>query len=156
MNQLKNAGIEVEEGRYHEEAIYSLALLYNLIDNAVSAHLNQFQLSPAKFNVLMVVKHQGGEQGISQVDISKRLIVTSSNMTRLLDRLEQEKLIFREDQQGDRRVNLVRISERGSALLDAAWPGYTKTLKDLMSAVPEPDQKTLTRVLSRWLEAVKK
>lgn len=156
MGYLKNFGISTGQGRYYEEAVYGIVLLYNLIHDAISKHLGPFHLSPAKFNILMIVKHQGGPDGISQVEISDKLIVTASNTTRLLDKLEQEKLIHREAREGDRRVNVIKISERGSALLDAAWPGYLETLKKLMKEVNEKDQKVLAGLLNEWLEVLAK
>ena len=151
MDYFKSFGIEAGKGRHYEEVIYSVILLYNLINNEISSYLSHFNLSPGKFNVLMVIKHQGGEEGISQVDISKKLIVSAPNMTRLLDKLEKEKLIERFTQEGDRRVKLIKITEKGSRLLDDAWPGYTTKLKGLMAEVSQGDQKELSRLLTNWL-----
>ena len=150
MKDLRDFGIDVGKGNYHEEAIYSLALIYNIINNEVSACLKDFDLTPAKFNVLMAVKHQGGVQGISQVEISKRLIVTASNMTRLLDKLEKEKLVDRFAQEGDRRVNIIKITEKGSKLLDAAWPGYVARLKAIINKLNLGDQKAICQLLTTW------
>lgn len=151
MDFLKRYGFEAGKGRYHEEALYSLALIYNIANNALSAFLKDFDLTPAKFNVLMAIKHQGKKEGISQVEISKSLIVTASNMTRLLDKLEKEGFIQRVAQHGDRRVNLVIISEKGSKLLDRAWPGYEKKLRDLIGKLPQEEQRPLAGLLIRWL-----
>lgn len=154
MNHLKAYGIEEGEGKYYEEAIYGVGLLYNLINNKISSYLSQYNLSPAKFNVLMIVKHQGGREGISQVEISKRLIVTASNMTRLIDKLEQEKLIYRLAQEGDRRVNIVKVTERASKLLDIAWPGYVENLKRLTSEINGEEQKTLAGLIVKWVNTL--
>lgn len=151
MDFLKRYGFEVGKGRYHEEALYGLALIYNIANNALSVYLKDFNLTPAKFNVLMAIKHQGKNDGISQVEISKSLIVTASNMTRLLDKLENEGLIQRAALRGDRRVNLVKISDKGSKLLDRAWPGHEKRLMDLIGKLPQEEQKSLAGLLIRWL-----
>lgn len=151
MDYFEAFGIDVGKGKYYEEVIYGVALLYNIINNEISTHLGQFDLTSAKFNVLMVIKHQGGKQGVSQVEISKRLVVTASNMTRLIDKLEKERLIERFAQEGDRRVNIIRITEKGSTLLDKAWPGYVERLKKLMSDLKEEDQKALSNLIRLWL-----
>ena len=151
MEYFKNLGFDVGKGKYHEEAVYGVALLYNIINNEISSYLNNFKLTPAKFNVLMTIKHHGSPEGVSQVEISKRLIVTASNMTRLLDKLEKEKLINRSAQEGDRRVNIIQISEKGSSLLDKAWPGYIERLKDLINKLDQNDQKLISSLLIKWL-----
>ncbi len=152
MDYLRSFGVETGKERYDEEAVYSLALIYNIIHNEVSAYLKNYGLSPAKFNVLMTIKHQGKGKGISQVDISKRLIVTASNMTRLLDKLEKEKLVERFAQADDRRVNLLHISARGSSLLEGAWPGYVKVIERLAGNLSAADQKQAATLLSKWLK----
>ena len=151
MEYFKNLGFDVGKGRYHEEAVYGVALLYNVINNEISSYLKDFKLTPAKFNVLMTIKHQGSPEGISQVEISKRLIVTASNMTRLLDKLEKEKLINRTAQEGDRRVNIIQISEKGSTLLDKAWLGYIERLKNIINKLDQNDQKLISGLLIKWL-----
>jgi len=152
MNHLKSWGVETGRGKYHEEAVYSLALIFNLVHSEISTYLNNFDLTPAQFNVLMVIKHQGAKEGISQVDISKKLIVTPSNMTRLLDKLEKEGVVSRGVQQGDRRVNVIKASEKGSKLLDRAWPGYQEKLQELLAQLNQTDQKILSGLLLKWLD----
>ena len=90
MVDLKTFGIPKGQDRYHEEIVYSLALLYNSMITAVENYLKIFNLNTGKLNILMAIKHQGSEEGISQVDISKHLIVTPSNMTKMIDKLENE------------------------------------------------------------------
>ncbi len=152
MHYLENYGITQGKGQYYEEAIYGLGLVYNLISDEISTYLGDFGLTPAKLNVLMIIKHQGGKTGISQVEISKKLIVTPSNMTRVLDKLGKEKLIERLAQDGDRRVNLIRVTDKASKLLDAAWPGYKEKLRNLMSGVKQDDQKALAQLIVKWLD----
>ncbi len=154
MHYLENYGITQGKGQYYEEAIYGLGLVYNLISDEISTYLGDFGLTPAKLNVLMFIKHQGGKTGISQVEISKKLIVTPSNMTRVLDKLGKEKLIERLAHDGDRRVNLIRVTDKASKLLDAAWPGYKEKLRNLMSGVKQDDQKALAQLIVKWLDTM--
>src|SRR3989338_1794577 len=108
MADLKFYGINTQSDQAEMTLVHSLALLYNVLANEISPLLNEYDLTPGKFNALMIIKHQGKEEGISQEEISKKLIVTPSNMTRLLDKLEHEKLIERLALEGDKRVNLVK------------------------------------------------
>lgn len=155
MESLKIYGVDEGQGKDHEEVIYTLALLYNLIDARVSTYLKTFRLSPGKFNILMAVKHQGGEDGISQVEVSQRLIVTPSNMSKLLDKLEADGLVTRLPLAGDRRVHILKITPQGSRLLDEIWPGYTAVLKDLCASLDHPKQKMLAGLLLEWFNALR-
>ncbi len=150
MNDFQAFGIEAGKGRYDEEAFYGLVLVYTVLFTKVAHYLDTFNLTPAKMNVLMVIKHQGGQNGLSQREIGKRLMVTASNMTRLLDKLEREKLIERSGRTGDKRIKVIKVSQRGSQLLDNAWPGYVKTMKSLMGKLSGPEQKMLASLMLRW------
>ena len=151
MNHLKKYGVQGGPGKYYEEAIYSVALLYSIIDDNLSAYLRTFGMTLGKFNILMAVKHQGGEVGISQVDVSKHLIVTPSNMSKLIDKLESDGLVNRTPLEGDRRVHILKITAQGSKLLDDIWPGYVEKLKGLYGVLKGEKQKTLAYLLGEWL-----
>lgn len=155
MEDLQAFGIEQGKGRYFEEAFYGTVLVYTVLFDKVAQYLDTYDLTPAKMNVLMVIKHQGGEEGLSQREIGKRLMVTASNMSRLLDKLEREKLIERAGRAGDNRVKVIRVSKRGSELLDTAWPGYMKTMKEAMDKLSASEQKMLASLMLRWFHDLK-
>ena len=151
MTVLKSFGVEEGKGKYHEEAIYSLVLVYNLIWNDISSYLELHHLTPGKFNILMIIKHHGKVEGIPQVEISKRLILTPSNMTKLIDKLEKDGLVTRSALEGDRRVNLMKITPKGSKVLDQVWGGYNNRLKDLTRGLDQNQQRAAARLLKTWL-----
>lgn len=150
MDYFKSFGIEVGKGNHQQEMIYGIALAYNLIQKEIFQYLESLKLNPAKFNVLMVIKHIGETDGISQAEIGKRLIVTASNMTRLLDKLQKEGLITRSSAK-DRRVNVIKISKKGSEILDKVWPGYLKIMESQVEKLKIQEQRTLAGLLIKWV-----
>ena len=153
---LEGLGVETGKGKYYEEAIYSLALIHNVITDEMTTYLRGYNLTPGKLNILMAIKHKGKDNGISQVDISKRLIVTKSNMTKLISKLEKDGLVTRSALEGDRRVNVMKITPKGSRLLDEIWEGYNARLKDLLSSFDNNQQKVLSSLLISWLNNIRK
>lgn len=152
MDYLKSFGITTGKGNHQEEAFYGLILVYNVLFNRIATYLQTWGLTPAQFNILIVVDKHGKEQGISQVDISKKLIVTPSNTTRLLEKMELEKLIVRLAREEDKRVKMVHITPKGSALLEKVWPVYQKKIQESMCLLSEGDQKKAAELLIRWLD----
>jgi MarR family 2-MHQ and catechol resistance regulon transcriptional repressor len=150
MKPLSRFGIEVGEHNILEGAIYGLAGAYSLLEKTIANYLRPFKLTPAKFNAMMIIKHQGKDKGISQIEIGRKLIVTASNMTHLIDKLESEGYIDRLSQKGDRRVNLIRISKVGSELLDKVWPGYYKRISEVSNLLPKDELGRLSGLLVKW------
>jgi len=152
---LENFGIHQGGGKDYENVIYSLALLYNTFHSEISEYLQQYQLSVGKFNILIVIKNHGQKEGISQVEISKHLIVTPSNMTKMIDKLEREKLVTRSALKSDRRVNIIQVTDKAKRLLEDLWEGYDEILKNFMKQLSLKDQRILSELLPRWAEKVK-
>ncbi len=150
-NHFKHKGVDIGRGRYDEEMVYGVGLVYISMINVIGAYLKDHDLSPTDMNVLMLVKHQGERQGISQVDLGQKLMVTAHNMTRALQRLEKKGLLKRVIYKKDARVNLVTITAKGSALLDQVWPGYEERLQGLANNISGEEQKVLAGLLQKWL-----
>ncbi len=152
MKALNHFGIDTGKHSYEELAIYGLACAYLRIEKAVSDYLRPFKLTPAKFNTMMIIKHKGADKGLSQIEIGRLLIVTASNMTRLLDKLDKEGFIERLNQRGDRRVKLIKISKKGSDVLDKAWPGYYKKIVEIAGLLSKDELKQSASLISKWCD----
>jgi DNA-binding MarR family transcriptional regulator len=150
MKPLRRYGIDVGKNNLFEGAIYGVAAMYALFEKVISDHLRPFGLTPAKFNTLMIIKHKGGNTGLRQIEIGRRLIVTASNITHLIDKLEKEGYVERVSLKGDRRVNIIKISKAGSYLLDRVWPGYNNKIRELADLMPQSELRQLTCLFDKW------
>ncbi|MGD9581708.1 MAG: MarR family winged helix-turn-helix transcriptional regulator [Vampirovibrionia bacterium] len=154
MQGLSRFGINMEEFGIESSAFYSVITLFLLLEKQIVEYLKPYNLSPSQFNALMIIKHMGKSKGLSQVDISEKLIVSASNMTRLLDKLKKESLIERCPQEHDRRVNLIKVTDKGSALLDEIWPAYIELIKKLTRHMDENELKSTTGLLLKWFSGI--
>lgn len=126
--------VKNDKTRSDEQIIYNIARAYTFIYAKLSRFLSAYGLSTAKFNILLTVKHIGKDKGISQNKISKHLLVTTSNMTRMIDKLEKEGHVKRVAREKDRRVNLIQITNKGEDLLNMVWPFYKKEVNNLINS----------------------
>jgi DNA-binding MarR family transcriptional regulator len=152
MPNIERFGIQLEKNNYQEASIYGLACAYSLVEKKITDYLRPFGLTPAKFNAMMIIKHIGKEKGLSQIEIGRRLIVTASNMTRLLDNLEKQGYIERFSRKGDRRVKLIKISRKGSDILDKVWPGYYEKISGIANLLDKADQKYVAHIIGKWCD----
>lgn len=89
----------------------------------------QWDLSPSQFNILNVLVDD--EQGLTQVELSRRLIMHRSNVTGLVDRLEKRGLIARNANPDDRRVHHVVLTASGRKLLNEILPHYYRAAEQI-------------------------
>ncbi|MEM1072406.1 MAG: MarR family transcriptional regulator [Planctomycetota bacterium] len=75
-------------------------------------------LSESGYNVLRMLR-AAGDNGKTWTEIRRDLVVPSPDVTRLVARLESAGLAVRERSTTDRRVNRLRITARGTAIIDA-------------------------------------
>ncbi len=151
----KNLEIYFDGQDKNTKLIHTIGLLWGKINSKLDEVLSSHGLNISKFNILMIIKHIGGYDGIQQNEISKRLLVTASNITKLLDKLEKDGLITRSTKKDDRRVKLIRITDSGSKILDKIWPKYLKTNKSIMSKIAAVDADYVESVLVDWLTNIK-
>jgi DNA-binding MarR family transcriptional regulator len=95
------------------------------------------------------------EDGLSRQQLADRTIKDETTITRLLDGLVDKGLVRREQDQGDRRVVQVRLTEQGWQLRAELVPVAQGLMDDASRGIPEGDmditRKTLRRVLENLL-----
>ena len=156
MSDLKKYGIIEEEKRYCEESLYSMALIYNICNSRLSAFLKPYNLNPGKLNILVAIRFHGRKKGVSQIEISKHLIVSPSNMTKMIDKLQKEGMVRRESLPGDRRVNIIKVTPKAEKFLDQLWVKYRKMMESFMGDLPTRDKKQTAFYLKNWLRMLLK
>lgn len=110
--------------------------------------LKPFGLTDVQLNLLMMLRHQSGAEGLSQARLSELMLVGRANVTGLVDRLERDGLICRTETR-DRRYNIIQLTDKGKKLLDKIEPRYAKEVHHLMSAFTKQEQKDLVRLLEK-------
>lgn len=151
----KDFDIYFEGQNESTKLIHTIGLLWGQINSRLDEILAEYKLNISKYNILMIIKHIGGSDGIQQNEISKRLLVTASNITKLLDKLEKDGLITRNASKNDRRVKLIRITDYGSSLLDKIWPIYINTNRELLAKIPPAEALNTEKILVEWLINIK-
>ncbi len=104
-------------------------------------------LTSAQYNVLRILR--GAEpNGLLCRGISERMISRDPDITRLLDRMEQHKLITRERQTDDRRVIMTRITAEGLKVLKKLDRPIHELHRNQFRHMPAAHLKQLAQLLS--------
>ena len=99
-----------------EELHLSIVRTAALLEHAMVQMLKPYGLTPTQYNVLRILRG-AGENGLCRNEIGARLLRQVPDVTRLLDRMTEMRLIGRSRQDADRRLVRTRITPAGLELL---------------------------------------
>ncbi|MCP4398727.1 MAG: MarR family transcriptional regulator [bacterium] len=96
-----------------KEIVGAIRRLVRVVYLDTSKISRQFGLTGSQNMVLRSLIHNGS---LSSADLSRKLYVTPSNITGVIDRLEKKGLVERVKKVGDRRVALITLTDTGTEL----------------------------------------
>jgi len=106
-----------------------------------------FDITGQQYNVLRILR--GSEpQGLCRSEIAERLVRQAPDVTRLLDRLEDAKLIARQRGGEDRRYVVTRITRAGLALLTDIERQIDAIHSEQIGHLDEPQLRKLISLLA--------
>ena len=108
-------------------------------------------LEPWEFDVLSALRRAGPPFQLTPGALLRATLVTSGTMTNRIDRLADAALVYREPDPRDRRGVLVTLSERGTAVVDAAFTDLLKRERVLLAHLGSDEQQVLAGLLRTLL-----
>lgn len=114
-------------------------------------HLQEFGLTAGDFDVLATVRRTQGSDGVKPRQLLRSVLITSGGLTKRLDRLENAGLLARHPDARDRRGTLIRLTRKGTAMIDRALPSLLTMERDLLSEALTARQVGQTASLLRRL-----
>ena len=97
-------------------------------------------LTPSQFAVLEALYHRGV---LTQGEVSRKVLKSVSDITTVIDHLEQDGFVRRERDAQDRRVIHVHLTEAGKTKLESVLPRHVAALVDEFSILSASEQDTL-------------
>ena len=100
------------------------------------------------YDVLLELERAGGRMRIGE--LGERLVVEPYNVTRLLDRLEDEGLLRRERAPGDGRGAFAALTKKGAALRKEMWTHYRRAILEIFGeALSDREAEAMTVALKK-------
>ena len=138
----------------HPEALrlwLRLLTCTQLIEKQVRSHLRaQFDTTLPRFDLMAQLERT--PDGMKMKELSRRMMVTSGNITGITDQLVDEGLVERMDVEGDRRAYLVRLTPQGRAQFNTMARQHEQWIVEAFAALGERDIATLYRLLGKVKE----
>jgi DNA-binding MarR family transcriptional regulator len=130
-----------------QEAHLSILRTAALLEHAFECALKPHRITATQYNVLRILR--GAEPaGLCRSEIGERLVRQVPDVTRLLDRLEEAKLIARQRGGEDRRYVVTRITKAGLHFLDQVQHQIDEAHRSQLGHLDEAQLRRLISLLS--------
>jgi DNA-binding MarR family transcriptional regulator len=143
--------VELKQARpfdlLEEEAHVSIARTAALLDRAFAQLLKPHGITPTQNNVLRILRG-AGPAGLCRNEIGSRLVTSVPDVTRLLDRMADMKLIDRQRSDEDRRLVRTHVTPKGLALVNSLDDVLRSTLKARAASISRQRLKDLVSTLA--------
>lgn len=118
----------------------------SLIEREVRSRLRQeFNITLPRFDLMAHLERS--PEGLRMGDLSRRMMVTSGNVTGITDQLEAEGLVVREFSPDDRRAFIVRLTGNGRRAFRRMAQAYERWIGEMFDNLPVRDRDQLLRLL---------
>jgi DNA-binding MarR family transcriptional regulator len=117
------------------------------LDLARRQAFTEHGLESGEFDVLAALRRAGAPYVLSPGRLAVVTLVSSGTMTNRIDRLSDDGLVVREPDPSDGRGVLVRLTESGRAVVDAALTDLVERERELLADLSRADQEELAALL---------
>jgi DNA-binding MarR family transcriptional regulator len=105
------------------------------------------------YDVLLMLK-EAPEHHLRLSELAEKALLSRSNLTHLIDRMEKAELLYRKRCPKDRRGTYAVLTEAGLAMQQNMWAIYSEGIADYFgSQLDDEELKVMQRALKRMLAA---
>lgn len=129
----------------HVDAIVETLVYLYTESRRLTKHLaREFGLTGPQLTVIKILEQLGD---LSLSGLSARIKAQNSTVTGIIDRMEREGLVRRERSEADRRIVLIRLSDKGRKLAASIEVEPMEIFREALSSLPRNDIEELFRIL---------
>jgi DNA-binding MarR family transcriptional regulator len=146
------AASEAASCTVEQEVFGNLMRAYDCLWSEKTKFFQSFDITPQQYNVLNVLASRDEGSGVACQAIGEHLLNRVPDITRLLDRLEQAGLIWRERCASDRRVVRTHLTEAGRGKVQDVRGPLQQALQTRFAHMSAEEVLELNRLLTKLRE----
>jgi DNA-binding MarR family transcriptional regulator len=147
-------GKSLETGKGSVWALFLTA--HAVLVEEIEVRLADAALPPLAWYDVLWALERAGDRRLRMRELADMTVISRSNLTRLVDRLESAGLVERERAQEDRRGAFAVVTAAGRNMRKKMWPVYAAAIKELFEDhMAEREAAQMEATLRRILEAVR-
>jgi DNA-binding MarR family transcriptional regulator len=128
------------------EVIGRLSRLADQADELLRPVFAARGLGDGDFDVLATLRRNGAPYELTPSELGARTMVTSGAVSKRLDRLERMELVERRVDDKDARGRRVRLTARGVAVMDEAYPAHLANETRMLARLTARERADLVRL----------
>lgn len=132
----------------YEEAELNMVRTSSIIADEMAQVFKPYGITGAQYNVLRILKGSEAE-GLCRNAVRDRMLTRMSDMTRMLDRMEEAGLVKRERDEHDRRHVTTHITLAGKKILKDLEGVLAERQHEQLGHMSDKDLNTLIDLLTR-------
>ena len=126
-----------------------ISRLSDVIDDQLRPVFSAFGLGDGDFDVLATLRRNGAPFELTPTELAARTMVTSGAVSKRVDRLAGAGLVERRVSDADARGRHVRLTDRGRALIDQAYPVHLRNEARLLAGLSSAERDQLAALLRK-------
>jgi DNA-binding MarR family transcriptional regulator len=113
-------------------------------------------LGDGDFDVLVTLRRHGAPYELTPGELGASTMVTSSAVTKRIDRLERAELVTRTVSADDGRSRRIRLTDAGFDLVERLMARHVANEQRLVAGLSDRDRAQLAAILRRWGQALER
>jgi len=123
----------------------------------IEAKLTEADLPPLEWYDVLLTLKEAPDYRLRLSEVADKVLLSRSNLTRLVDRLETAGLLRRERCPNDRRGAFAVLTEAGLAMQQTMWTVYSEGITEYFSSyLSTEESRMMEKALARMLAALEK
>jgi DNA-binding MarR family transcriptional regulator len=144
--------MSVNLSKAHNLAWRKFLTVHVILIEQIERDLAQAKLPALSWYDVLFALSAAPDRKLRLNELAQAVLLSRSNLTRLVDRLEVAGLICREACEIDRRGAFAMITEEGIAMLDRMWSVYGRGIERYFACHLDPTEvKLLVKILDRMI-----
>ncbi|MBN6094125.1 MarR family transcriptional regulator [Staphylococcus saprophyticus] len=112
----------------------------------VKTDVQRYGLNVTEFAVMELLYNKG-DQPIQR--IGNRVLIASSSITYVVDKLEEKGCVVRQRNEKDKRVTNASLTDKGLSMMDEIFPDHASTLESTFSVLTDEEITVLQTALKK-------
>ena len=118
----------------------------NFIQETIKDDVSKHGLNLSEFGALEVLYHKGP---LPVQSICEKVLIANSSMSYVIENLIKKELIKKTQNENDRRIHIVDLTEKGRLLFDDVYPKHLDHMRSVIDVLDESEEDELRKLLKK-------